>query len=299
MKLLNVLSLFDGISVGRLALDRVGITIDNYYASEIEKDSISVTKENYADTIHVGDVSKLDEKFLSSLPRIDLLIGGSPCQGISRAKSDRQNLNDPRSKLFFEYIRIKDWLMKNNNPKLKLLLENVKPNKETLEIMNEKMRIEPIEINSVLVSAQRRIRLYWTNIVVNGMPKDKDLKIKDIVCDNTYKNFSDERIEKTKTYTKNYVKWDMSGKGYGSQQDRAYYLDGTMCTVPKQQAESKTSIYLGNGKYRRSHPIEIERLQTLPDNYTSVIKSPNKRMGLCGDGWTADIIAHIFKGLKL
>ncbi|WP_165769084.1 DNA cytosine methyltransferase [Virgibacillus profundi] len=296
---MRILSLFDGISVAQVALEKAGITYNEYFASEINKDSITVTKDNYPNTVHIGDVTKIDKSIISNLGKIDLLVGGSPCQGISRSKNGRLNLDDPRSKLFFEYVRIRDWIIKNNNPDVKFLLENVKPNKETLEIMNEHMGCEATEIDSVLVSAQRRKRLYWTNIYFGDLPEDKGIKIKDIVYDNTYKVFQDERIENTKTFTKNYVKWDISGKGYGSQQDRAYYLDGTMCTIPKQQTESKTSIYLGGDKYRRSHPIEIERMQNLPDNYTSIIKSPNKRMGLCGDGWTADVVAHMFKGLKV
>lgn len=309
MKIGNVLSLFDGISCGQVALQRAGIEYDNYYASEISVDSIKVTMYNHPNTIQLGDVNNLIEldddglvinigAVLENLPKIDLLIGGSPCQGLSRAKSDRENLKDPRSRLFYNYVKIKEWLQKNNNPDLLFLLENVKPDKETKEIMTEKMGIEPLEINSELVSAQRRVRLYWTNIDVKELPKHKNLKIKDIIYDNNYKIFQDERIENTKEFKNNYIQWDMSGKGYKSQQDRAYYMEGTMCTIPKQQTESKTSIYLGEDKYRRSHPIEIERLQTLPDNYTSIIKSPNKRMGLIGDGWTVDVIAHIFSFIK-
>lgn len=301
---INVLSLFGGIECGRVAMDRASIEIENYFSSEINPDSIKVALTNYPSVNQIGDITKLIEidedgnivsvsDVLKALPKINLLIGGSPCQGLSKAKSDRQNLKDPRSKLFFHYVKIREWLIKNNNPNLIFLLENVVPDKDTIEIMNEKMGVQPIEIDSVLVSAQRRLRLYWTNIDVREQPKPKNIKIKDIVYDNTYKIFQDERIEKTKVFTKNYVKWDMSGKGHGSQQDRAYYLEGTMCTIPKQQTESKTSIYLGGDKYRRSHPIEIERMQTLPDNYTSCIQSPNKRMGLVGDGWTVDVIVHI------
>lgn len=295
---MNVLSLFDGISVGQLALNRAGVKYKNYYASEINQDSIDVTQHNYPNTVHIGDVTQVNPAFLETLPKIDLLIGGSPCQGISRGKSGRLNLDDPRSRLFFDYVRIRDWLVEHNNPNLKFMLENVKPNKETIEIMNEHMKCEAIEINSALVSAQRRIRMYWTNIPVNELPEDKGLKIQDIIYDNTYKTFQDERIENSKAFTKNYVKWDVSGKGYFSQQDRAYYLDGTMCTVPKMRPSSKLNIYLGEDKYRRVHPIEVERLQNLPDNYTSIIKANDKRMGLVGDGWTADIVVHIFKGLS-
>ena len=294
---INVLSLFDGISCGQVALERLGIEIDKYYASEINKDSIVVTQHNYPNTIQLGDVAKLIDDKLIDLPKIDLLIGGSPCQDLSRAKTKGQGLKGDKSKLFFEYIKVLSWLKKNNNSNIKFLLENVRPTKETLHIMSQYMGVEPVEINSVLVSAQRRDRLYWTNIN-NGnimQPESKNIKIRDIIYDNTYKTFQDERIEKTKKYTKNYVKWDLSGKGYWSQQDRAYYLDGTMCTLMKTNPSNKLNIYLGEDLYRRCHPIEGERLQTLPDNYTSIISSPNKRLGLVGDGWTVDVVVQIFK----
>jgi DNA (cytosine-5)-methyltransferase 3A len=299
---INVLSLFDGISCGRLALKRAGINVNNYFASEINEDSIKVAKHNHSDILHIGDVTRLDEDFLSKLPKIDLLIGGSPCQGLSKAKSNRKNLEDPRSKLFYEYVRIRDWLIENNNPNLKFLLENVKPDKETIEIINEEMGVLPIEINSVLVSAQRRIRLYWTNIEGIEQPKPKNIKIKDIIYDNTYKiiKMENEDLLKTIKFTKNFVKWDTSFKGWYSQANRAYYIDGTMCTVPKSRASSKLNIWLENNTYRRIHPIEVERLQTLPDNYTSIIESKNDdiRCGLVGDGWTVDVIVHLLSYIK-
>lgn len=201
--------------------------------------------------------------------------------------------------MFYEYVRIRDWLIDNNNPNIKYLLENVKPDKETIKIINEEMGIEPIEINSVLVSAQRRIRLYWTNIEGIEQPKPKNIKFSDIVYDNTYKivNMKDEELIKTVKFTKNYVAWDTSFKGWYSQANRAYFLDGTMCTVPKSRASSKLNIWLGNNTYRRIHPIEAERLQTLPDNYTKIVETKNDdvRCGLVGDGWNVDTIVHILK----
>ncbi|MBD1379077.1 DNA cytosine methyltransferase [Metabacillus arenae] len=299
---MNVLSLFDGISCGQVALERTGIKVDNYFASEINEDSMKVAKHNYPNIKHIGDVTKLNEEFLKQLPKIDLLIGGSPCQGLSKAKSGRKNLDDPRSKLFYKYVEIRDWLLKYNNPNLKYLLENVKPDKETKEIMNEEMGVQPIEMNSVLVSAQRRIRLYWTNIEGIIQPDDKQLKIKDIIYDNTYKikTMDDQKLLETVRFSKNYVKWDTSYKGHYSQANRAYFIDGTMCTVPKSRASSKLNIWLGNNSYRRIHPIEAERLQTLPYNYTKIVETNNDdvRVGLVGDGWTVDVIAHIFSFMK-
>ena len=299
---MNVLSLFDGISCGQVALQKSDLKIDHYYASEICEDSMRVTKDNYPNTIQLGSVTLLDDKELKKLPKIDLLIGGSPCQDLSKAKTNGEGLQGSKSILFYDYVRILNWIREFNNPEIKFLLENVKPNEETTSIMTNALGSkQPIMIDSVLVSAQRRKRLYWTNINDGKIeqPTDRGLKISDIIYDNNYKQFRDQRIEKSKQLTKNYVRWDISQKGHFSQQDRAYYLNGTMCTMMKQQALSKLNIYLGDDLYRRCHPIEGERLQTLPDNYTKCIKSDNKRLGLCGDGWTVDVIAHIFSYLDI
>lgn len=294
---MNVLSLFDGISCGQLALQRAGKQVDNYYASEINPDSIAVTMHHFPNTIQLGDVTKIDEAVLKTLPKIDLLIGGSPCQDLSQAGGAASTgLYGARSSLFFEYIRIKDWLIKHNNENLLFLLENVKPAKQYLQIMNNAIGVQPIIINSALVSAQRRIRYYWTNI--NGgnipQPKDKGLLIKDIVYDNNYKQFRNPKIEASKVFTPNYVKWDQNGKKWWSQSQRAFYLNGKMGAIPKSRTAVMMNIWLGGDLYRRGHPIEAERCQTLPDNYTAIIPSAGKRMGLCGDGWTVDVVAHIF-----
>lgn len=297
---LNVLSLFDGISCGHVALDRAGIKVNKYFASEICQDAITVTQYNYPNTIQLGDVCLLDEEALKKLPKIDLLIGGSPCQDLSKANVRKtEGLYDTKSRLFFEYIRIRNWLVENNNSNLLFLLENVKPKPQYLATMTDLVGVEPVMIDSALVSAQRRLRYYWTNINDGKIdqPEDRGGLIKDVVYDNNYCQFRDERIEKTKIFTKNYIKYDLSGKGYYSQQDRAYYLEGKMGTVPKNQPTNKLNIWLGGDLYRRGHPIEAERYQTLPDNYTDCIQSFGKRIGLCGDGWTVDVIAHIFKGL--
>lgn len=292
---MNCLALFDGISCGQIAFERAGLYIDNYFASEINPDALTVTNYHYPNTIQIGDVMKLQHDALKRLPKIDILIGGSPCQDISTAKAGERNyLQGQRSKLFFEFIRVLNWIREYNNPDVLFLLENVKSKVDVINEMTVAINVEPILINSVLVSAQRRERYYWSNIYDITQPEDKGLKIKDIIYDNTYKIFKDERIEKSKSFTKNYVKWDISGKGHYSQQDRAYYLDGTMCTVPKGRPSNKLNIWLGDDVYRRIHPIETERLQTLPDDYTAMIPSPEKRMGLVGDGWTVDVIAHIF-----
>lgn len=309
---MNVLSLFDGMSCGQIALNRLAIKYDNYFASEIDKDAIQITMKNYPNTKQIGDVRNVNP---TELPNIDLMFGGSPCQSFSFAgkkkgmstKDEVEILSlshylelkedgfefEGQSYLFWEYMR----LLKAVKPKY-FLLENVVMTDKWKKILSEAIGCEPIEINSNLVSAQNRRRLYWTNIPNIEQPKDKGITLGDIIYDDTYKVFTDERITKTKKMTKNYIKWDMSGKQYWSQQDRAYFKEKKMCCLTKNPA-NKLNIVLDLDKdlYRRMHPIEGERCQTVPDNYTEGV-SPNKRLGMLGNGWTVDVIVHIFKNIK-
>lgn len=171
---MNVLSLFDGMSCGQLALKKAGIEYRNYFASEVDKYAIKVSSENFPNMIHLGDVTKID---YSKLPKIDLLIGGSPCQGFSFA-GKQLNFNDPRSALFFEYVKA----LKILNPKY-FMLENVKMKKEYQDVISTLLGVQPIEINSSLVSAQNRRRLYWTNISSVAQPEDRKIYLKDIIED--------------------------------------------------------------------------------------------------------------------
>jgi DNA (cytosine-5)-methyltransferase 3A len=189
---INVLSLFDGMSCGQIALKKLGIEVDNYFAAEIDKYAIQVTQKNFLNTIQLGDVTKV---FAKDLPKIDLLIGGSPCQGFSFA-GKQLAFDDPRSKLFFEFVRLKS----ECNPKY-FLLENVKMKKEFEVIISKYMGVEPIEINSALISAQNRVRLYWTNIANEPyglfgdmvckipQPKDKGILLRDILEGNVSEKY--------------------------------------------------------------------------------------------------------------
>jgi len=238
----------------------------------------------------LGDIKNVKGE---DLPTIDLILAGSPCQDLSRAKTDGEGLNGERSGLFWEYVRI----LKKVNPKY-FLLENVVMRKEWADIISKELDVKPIEINSSLVSAQNRKRMYWTNIPNIKQPKDKGIVLGDIIYDDTYKVFTDERITKTKKATKNYIKWDLSGKGYWSQQDRAYFKEKKVCALPKTSPANKLNIVLDyeNDIYRRMHPIEAERCQNVPDNYTSGV-SDTKRLEMLGNGWTVDVICHILKGV--
>jgi len=269
MESVNVLSLFDGMSCGKIALDRANISVGEYFASEIDKYAIKVSNANYPDITHVGDVVKLSEMlavFPETLGKIDLLIGGSPCQGFSFA-GKQLNFDDPRSKLFFEFVKIKNLL----KPKY-FLLENVKMKKESQDVISEIMGVEPIEINSSLVSAQNRKRLYWTNIPGVVQPEDKGILIKDMLEYGV--------VDRDKSFCL----------------DANYFKGGNL----KQYFEKhrRQLVFNEDGDYRKLTPLECERLQTVPDNYTAHV-SNTQRYKMLGNGWTVDVIAHIFKNMEI
>ena len=289
---MNVLSLFDGISCGFLALKRAKIKVDRYYASEIDKTAIKISQKNHSKIIHIGDVKNLMGWYL---PTIDLLIGGSPCQDVSRAKRNGLGLLGDKCCLVWEFIRI----FNETKPKW-FLLENVPMKKEWCDIISKELGVEPVELNSNLVSAQNRKRLYWTNISSKFPIKDKGVKIQDIIYDDTHRIFVDERISNTKKISKTgVVKWDLTGKNYHSQQDRAYFKSGKICTIATCPNSIKIVLDYDKNIYRRIHPIEAERCQTLPDNYTSISNiSLSERFRSIGNCWTVDIIVHILKNIK-
>ena len=331
---MNVLSLFDGISCGQVALERAGIKVSNYYASEIDKYAMQITRKNYPDTIQLGDVTGVKGK---DLPKIDLLIGGSPCQGFSFA-GKQLNFIDPRSRLFFEYVRV----LNEVKPKY-FLLENVKMKKEYQDIISKYLGLEPIEINSALVSAQNRRRLYWTNIPGIVQPEDRGIMLKDIVHEYVDAMEFEELAEYIVPFDKTLQILDKEverGKvGYfrkDSQANRVYYIHDkaiTLCgeagggaakmgqylfgcitpdRINKKQngqrfndgkkfytltAQDKHGV-LVEGYIRKLTPIECERLQTLPDNYTEGI-SNSQRYKCLGNGWTVEVISHILKEMEL
>ena len=307
---MNVLSLFDGMSCGRIALERAGIKVDKYFASEIDKYAIEIAKKNYPDTIHLGDVQEINYPESFDGNKIDLVIGGSPCQGFSFA-GDRLNFDDPRSKLFFEYAR----LIKESNPKY-FLLENVRMKQECQDVISEILGVRPIEINSNLVSAQNRQRLYWTNIPFNRQPEDKGLLLKHIlengVVDRDKSHCLDANYFKggnLKSYfEKNRRQLVFSEEGLCHIGDadinghdcikRVYHAEGkapTMNACTGGNREPKVAI--NDKKWRKLTPLECERLQTVPDGYTVGV-SNTQRYKMLGNGWTVDVIAHIFKGIE-
>ena len=302
---MKVLSLFDGIGCGRLALERAGIKVDSYDAYEIESNAIKAAVTNFPDIIEHGDVTK--EDFVKYKGKIDLLIGGSPCQGFSSA-GKQLNFNDPRSKLCFEYVRA----IKECQPKY-FLLENVVMKKEWQDIISSYLGVEPIEINSSLVSAQNRKRLYWTNIPNITQPEDKHITLEDILEDDEKNNpgvIRGRRINKATIVGR---RLDKDGHRQDNDKTipitqclevRASNTDKSNCLTTVDKDNVLTSLPVGrypdvfNKKlpFRYYTTKEMCRLQTLPDNYLDMIPITAARKAL-GNGWTVDVIAHIFKGL--
>ncbi len=346
---MNVLSLFDGMSCGQIALDNLGFKVDNYFASEIDKYAMQIAKKNYPDMVHVGDVTKVsysdyrgclvvekDSGYIQDVPKsrqIDLIIGGSPCQGFSRAGKNL-NFDDPRSKLFFEFVR----LIEECKPKY-FMLENVKMTKEHRDTISELLGVEPVYIDSALVSGQTRKRYYWTNIPYLFNPIDQQITLKDIIQteDELQGSEVDERMvtNKGKAYclTARYsgATWwnsiersqrtmiriedkvcfpEATKKGYAA----AGVGEGLDISYPNSQTRRGRALKnkshclttappnqgIINEKYnwRKLTPIECERLQTVPENYTEGV-SNTQRYKMLGNGWTVKVIEHIFKNIEI
>ena len=330
-----VLSLFDGMSCGRIALERAGIKVKKYYASEIDKYAQIVSAANYPDIIRLGDITKWREW---KIEKPDIIIGGSPCQGFSFAGKGL-NFDDPRSKLFFVFVKILEYYKSKY-----FLLENVKMKKEYQKVISDCLGVEPIEINSALVSAQNRRRLYWTNIKNVTQPDDKGILLKDIVEGCAFLNDRGKvkkQAEKSNCIDANYYKGkdnhaqrtlilvghaeNIKGHGYNK---RVYSPEGkspSLAAASGGNLEPKIAIkeefyksrparvftkkyptirkggldITNNGgtAWRKLTPLECERLQTVPDNFTAHV-SNSQRYKMLGNGWTVDVIAHIFRGLK-
>ena len=289
---ITVLSLFDGISCGIVALERAGVKVKKYYASEIEVSSEIISKNNYDNIIRLGDITKWREWNID-WDNIDLIIGGSPCQGFSFA-GKQLNFDDFRSKLFFEYVDILNFV-KSKNHNVKFLLENVVMKKEYADVITSKLGVDPININSQVVSAQRRERLYWFNWTVDDIEMKNDIRLID-VFDKTLKHRvikinHPESIRRCKTY----YQYDQNLLGHNSQ-DQRYYDCTEKCNTLLKSSSSIPKVKVGEEIYLLT-PEECEKLQTLPVGYTKGV-SNQKRYEALGNGWTVDVIAHIFRYLR-
>lgn len=342
----TVLSLFDGMSCGQIALDQLGIEVGKYYSSEIDKWAIQVTQKNYPDTIQLGDITKWREWDID-WASIDLIYGGSPCQGFSFA-GKQLAFDDPRSKLFFDFVDIVNHI-KEANPDVKFLLENVRMKKEYLDVISEYMGVQPVKINSALVSAQNRVRFYWTNIGEIEQPEDRGILLKDIIEDGdvdreksycidanyfkggSLKNYlekkrrqvvlsqSESRLMATRSncltsanYEYGIVQENPRVKNI-TENDRGYrpnqgdYKSSGISELGRVlKSNAKTDALttshapkmaqnndINNLMWRKLTPLECERLQTVPDNFTNHV-SNTQRYRMLGNGWTVEVIKWIF-----
>ena len=297
---MKVLSLFDGISCGMVALERAEIPVERYVAYEIDENAIKISKKNYPQIEHCGDVTTAD---FTQYQSFDLMIGGSPCTNFSCSKNHKAKVAKERDiesgegwRLFLQYVRA----LEEANPKYFLYENNFRNPKAITEAISKSLGVQPIMIDSSLVSAQRRKRLYWTNIPNIQQPKDKGLLLKDIFIYDESLIRTDERISKSAVFKENYVQYDLTGKGHFSEPYRLHFLNGKAPTLPRCRTETKCNMLLDAkdvSTYKIISPVEAERLQTLPDNYTYGIPK-TRRFEAIGNGWTVDVIAHILKGLK-
>lgn len=285
---MNVLSLFDGMSCGQIALNKANIVVDNYYAAEIDKFAISVAKENYPDTIHLGSVTEWRDWDID-WKSIDLLIGGSPCQGFSFS-GKQLAFDDERSQLFFVYIDILNHIREFNS-NVHFMLENVKMHKDHLYVISHILDVKPILINSSLVSAQSRQRYYWTSFNVT-QPEDKGIFWKDVM---------EHGATDCMIYSEKAIKWLTATEKRISRYSE-YTKD---CERKMQMVEA--SHYKGYSNQRcfsindgcvirYVSPLECERLQTVPDGYTASV-SRSQRYKMLGNGWTIDVITHLFHNM--
>lgn len=325
---MRVLSLFDGISCARVALERAGFKVEKYYASEVDKYAIQIAQKNYPDTIQLGDVRSITKEMVGG---VDLIIGGSPCQDLSIAKKNRKGLDGERSGLFWEYVRI----LKEVNPRY-FVLENVASMpKEAKELITKALGVEPIMIDAALVSAQRRRRLFWTNIPNVTQPEDRGILLKDILQDNVNESYSiyNKKLSIRKATTLGSNPQCLTAKtgqcipirvgqiNKGSQGDRIYSPAGKsvglsafgggkggktgLYAIPEKSKTIRTGgrssglndkhnwdTHQIGDRVRRLTPIECERLQCLDDNWTDGI-SNTQRYKCLGNAFNVDVVAHI------
>jgi site-specific DNA-cytosine methylase len=312
---MRVLSLFDGMSTGQVALERAGIPVTEYYSSEIDKWAIQISDKNYPNTIQLGDIENIDPL---KIPHIDIILCGSPCQGFSQAGLQK-GFDDPRSRLWWKAQKIIRTLY-IRNPNLKYLVENVVMRQEWIDVISESLEGgPPVKINSSLVSAQSRNRLYWSNIPIE-QPSDRKIYLHDILDDGV--------TDREKAYCldscyyksgrgslRNYFEKSRRQLVFGCEDEpirigtaldikghdmlkRVYHPLGkspTLTTLTGGNQHKKVAVTPTH--YRKLSPLECERLQTMPEGYTEGV-SDTQRYKMLGNGWTADVIAHILGGVS-
>ena len=303
---INVLSLFDWMSCGMIALERAWIKVNKYFASEIDKYTTQVSKKNYSNIIRLWDVNNWRER---DLWKIDLIIWWSPCQWFSFA-GKQLAFDDPRSKLFFTMVDI----INHYKPKY-FLLENVKMKKEYQDVITEYMWVQPIEINSALVSAQNRKRLYWTNIFWIQQPDDKWILLKDILEEEVEEKYylSNEVFEKLKKYESNGRLEPLESKSRAITTMQWWHRQPKILSLYNNSEKTEKvntlwsnsqcytakswQILYNHNRIRKLTPVECERLQTVPDNFTEWV-SNSQRYKMLWNWRTVSVISHIFSYLK-
>jgi|TARA_R110000824_G_scaffold290868_1_gene479344 DNA (cytosine-5)-methyltransferase 3A len=281
---MNVLSLFDGMSCGQLALQKSNIKYDKYFASEIKQNAIKLTQHHFPNTIQLGDVRNIN---LSALPKIDLLIGGSPCQDFSSANTKQLGLQGKKSILFYEYLRI----LKELKPKY-FLLENVRMKKESEKQLNKYLGVIGMHINSTLVSYQRRARIYWTNLPTqNTLLKDRNINFQDYK-DTNYEYCKLFKVNKTPSRIK---MWN-NGNGFNGIGNchNITHAKKIYCLTRKQDRSPNSGLIAFDDFCRFLTRRELEQAQCVPAGYTNLV-SYNQAQDLLGDGWTIDVVSHILK----
>jgi site-specific DNA-cytosine methylase len=280
-----VFSGFDGMSCAQIALNKLGVNPIKYYASEVDKYAIAVTQANYPNTVQMGDITKWREWDID-WSSVNLIVGGSPCQGFSFA-GEQLAFDDPRSALFFVWLDILNHI-RTLNPDVKFMLENVKMKKEYLDVISRLLGVEPVFINSALVSAQNRQRYYWANWKIE-QPEDKEIN---------WGSIREENAPACHYYSQKGLEWirrhsERTGKKLRvwDNNEKCQMLEATM--YKNYSGQRFFAVKDVNGK-RYISLLECERAQTVPDNYTNHV-SNTQRYKMLGNGWTVDVITHIFK----
>ena len=287
---MRVLSLFDGMSCGRIALDNLGVDCE-YYASEVDKHATKVSEANYPDIIRLGDVTKWKDWDIDW--NFDLLLGGSPCQGFSRIGKELA-FDDPRSALFFVYVDILNHI-KKHNPNVKFLLENVRMSKENLKVIDDYTGVSGEFINSEQLSAQKRPRYYWFNWDLKPIT-DKCISFQSIK-DNNFSRLEEAKVNKTPSREKMWA----GGNGTGGTTGGCYNITNSnkaYCLTVKQDRKPNSGLIEYGDFCRYLTRRELERLQTVPDGYTDCL-SYRQCQKVLGNGWTVSVIEHILKGVEL
>lgn len=297
---ISVLSLCDGMSCGQIALKELGIPIKYYYASEIDKNAIKVTMDNFPDTIQLGDVNNITRDILDALPKIDLVIFGFPCKSLSILTVDRSKYNqglDGKSGLFYSCNNILQWVRTYNNTNVKFMVENVVSNKkDDIDKITKMLGVEPMLINSGLFSAQERKRYYWTNIPIRRLPDNNTATLKDVLDNNVDEKYY---IDKPFVFHGEDKRECATIHTLGHSIIKRVYSKNFKCpTLTRCSGGGQKKKIFDNGRIRNLTPNEYRKLQTIPDWYKMDVADTHI-YNMCGDGWTIEVIKHIFKELTL